>query len=196
MTTQQEAQARWDELAGAVPALAWSKSRRHDPCVVTRPDMVRVADTARVDAFCKLEGGLSLLIGAHVHVASFCHLGAGGGLTIVEDGATCASHVTLCSGASEYGDGRSGSAVHPDFRARRGFVWLERNVIVFAGAVILPGVRIGRGAVVAAGSVVRQDVAHHALVAGNPARVVRNLPWAERLDGTPILDRELLEMRR
>jgi acetyltransferase-like isoleucine patch superfamily enzyme len=42
-------------------------------------------------------------------------------------------------------------------------------------AVILPGTRIGRNVVVAAGAVVRGEVEDHAVVAGNPARVVRRL---------------------
>jgi maltose O-acetyltransferase len=41
------------------------------------------------------------------------------------------------------------------------------------GAIILPGVTVGAGAVVAAGAVVRQAVPPGALVAGNPARMVR-----------------------
>jgi hypothetical protein len=41
------------------------------------------------------------------------------------------------------------------------------------GAVILPGARIGRNVVVAAGAVVRGTVPDHAVVAGAPARVVR-----------------------
>jgi acetyltransferase-like isoleucine patch superfamily enzyme len=40
------------------------------------------------------------------------------------------------------------------------------------GAIVLSGVRIGRGAVVAAGSVVTNDVPAYAIVVGNPARVV------------------------
>jgi virginiamycin A acetyltransferase len=40
-------------------------------------------------------------------------------------------------------------------------------------ALVVPGVTIGHGAVVAAGSVVSRDVAPYAVVAGNPARVVR-----------------------
>lgn len=48
-------------------------------------------------------------------------------------------------------------------------VWIGFNVIV------LKGVTIGEGAVVAAGSVVTRDVPAYTLVAGNPARVVRAL---------------------
>ena len=43
------------------------------------------------------------------------------------------------------------------------------------GVVILPGARIGRNVVVAAGAVVRGEVEDHAVVAGSPARVVRRL---------------------
>jgi acetyltransferase-like isoleucine patch superfamily enzyme len=43
------------------------------------------------------------------------------------------------------------------------------------GAVILPGARLGRNVVVAAGAVVRGEVEDHAVVAGSPARVVRRL---------------------
>ena len=41
------------------------------------------------------------------------------------------------------------------------------------GAIVLPGTTIGRNAVVAAGSVVRGDVADHAIVGGAPAKVLR-----------------------
>jgi acetyltransferase-like isoleucine patch superfamily enzyme len=42
-----------------------------------------------------------------------------------------------------------------------------------AGAIVLPGARIGRNVVVAAGSVVRGDIPDHCVVAGVPARIVR-----------------------
>ena len=48
---------------------------------------------------------------------------------------------------------------------------------VGARAMILPGVTIGKRAVVAAGSVVTRDVPDDVLVAGNPARVVRELQY-------------------
>ena len=48
-------------------------------------------------------------------------------------------------------------------------VWIGFN------AIILAGVRIGRGAVIGAGSVVTKDVEPWALMAGNPARLLRQL---------------------
>ena len=47
------------------------------------------------------------------------------------------------------------------------------DVWVGGGAVILPGVRIGDGAVIGAGSVVTRDVPAGMLAAGNPCRVIR-----------------------
>lgn len=52
---------------------------------------------------------------------------------------------------------------------------IEDGASIGAAAVILPGLRIGAGAMVGAGSVVTRDVPAHALVVGNPARVVRYL---------------------
>jgi acetyltransferase-like isoleucine patch superfamily enzyme len=54
-------------------------------------------------------------------------------------------------------------------------VMIEDDVWIGAKATVLKGVTIGRGAVVAAGSVVTKNVAPFTLVAGNPARHVRDL---------------------
>ena len=53
-------------------------------------------------------------------------------------------------------------------------VWLGFNVTV------LKGVTIGEGAIVGAGSVVTKDVPPYTIVAGNPARVIREIPINER----------------
>jgi acetyltransferase-like isoleucine patch superfamily enzyme len=41
------------------------------------------------------------------------------------------------------------------------------------GVIVLSGVRIGKGAVIGAGSVVTQDIPDNAIACGNPARVVK-----------------------
>ncbi|MFC4617177.1 2,3,4,5-tetrahydropyridine-2,6-dicarboxylate N-acetyltransferase [Camelliibacillus cellulosilyticus] len=54
-------------------------------------------------------------------------------------------------------------------------VILEDDVLVGANAVILEGVKVGKGAVVAAGAVVIEDVPPNTVVAGTPARVIKEL---------------------
>jgi acetyltransferase-like isoleucine patch superfamily enzyme len=67
-------------------------------------------------------------------------------------------------------------------------VVIEDHAWIGLNAVVLKGVRIGRGAVVAAASVVTRDVPPFTLVAGNPARVVRQLEDADNTgtDGHPL----------
>lgn len=50
---------------------------------------------------------------------------------------------------------------------------VEDDVVIGANAVVIEGIRIGKGAVVAAGAVVIEDVPAGAVVAGSPARVVK-----------------------
>lgn len=51
---------------------------------------------------------------------------------------------------------------------------IEDDVWIGANAIVLPGVRIGRGSIVAAGSVVTRDVGQFTIVGGNPARLIRH----------------------
>jgi len=54
-------------------------------------------------------------------------------------------------------------------------VVIEDNVWIGGGAILLPGVTIGRNAVVGAGAVVTRSVVANTVVAGNPARVLREI---------------------
>jgi len=58
---------------------------------------------------------------------------------------------------------------------------IRRRASIGSGAVILPGVTVGEGAIVGAGSVVTEDVAPRSVVAGNPARFIRSLDADEAL---------------
>ncbi|MGF1465837.1 MAG: acyltransferase [Sandaracinaceae bacterium] len=55
-------------------------------------------------------------------------------------------------------------------------VRIEDDADLGTGAIVLPGVTVGRGAIVGAGAVVTKDVAPYAVVAGNPARPLRERP--------------------
>jgi len=52
---------------------------------------------------------------------------------------------------------------------------IEDNVWINFNSIILKGVRIGKGAIIAAGSVVLKDVPPYTLAAGNPAKVIKKI---------------------
>ncbi len=72
---------------------------------------------------------------------------------------------------------------HADFHASRGDVAIGHDVWLGSGAMVLSGVTVGHGAVVAARAVVTRDVPPYAIVGGNPARVIRS-----RFDEVTIAD--------
>ena len=52
---------------------------------------------------------------------------------------------------------------------------IGKHVWIGGGAIILPGITVGDEAVIGAGSVVTKDVRAKTLVAGNPARIIKEL---------------------
>jgi acetyltransferase-like isoleucine patch superfamily enzyme len=58
-------------------------------------------------------------------------------------------------------------------------VTVEDDAWIGAGAMVLRGVKVGRGAIVAAGAVLTQDLAPGCIAAGNPARVIGSLDWRD-----------------
>jgi acetyltransferase-like isoleucine patch superfamily enzyme len=71
-----------------------------------------------------------------------------------------------------------------DFAARGKPVVIDDHAVLFAGAMVMPGVHLGAGSVVMAGAVVTRDVPPRRIVGGNPARDLgeREIEPAYRLD--------------
>jgi acetyltransferase-like isoleucine patch superfamily enzyme len=63
---------------------------------------------------------------------------------------------------------------HDMSRAMHFDTYIGSNCFIGAHAIILPGIRVGDSCIVGAGAVVTKDVPNSCLVAGNPARVVKN----------------------
>ena len=105
-----------------------------------------------------------LTIGSHSHINHGCTIDARGGITI-GNSVSVSHNVSIMSGGHDYDT--------PDFRGRflpiriGDFVWIGNN------AVVLQGVTIGHGAVVCAGAVVTKDVEPYSVVAGVPARKIK-----------------------
>jgi acetyltransferase-like isoleucine patch superfamily enzyme len=141
----------------------------YEPTVVLGENFA-YGDNCRIDSFVKIELGEKTSFGDCVHVASGAHIGIGGGVLVVGSHVTIASGVRVLTGSNTT-DGMSMSAVSPaSMQARsKDTTTLDDYSFIGVNAVVLPGVTVGRGAVVAAGAVVTKDVQPCTIVAGTPA---------------------------
>ncbi len=86
------------------------------------------------------------------------------------DKVSIGNHVDIASEVQIY---NSEHDIHsPDFHATTAPVSIGNYVFIGPRAIILPGVNLGRGAVVGAGAVVTKDVPDYAVVGGVPARII------------------------
>lgn len=67
------------------------------------------------------------------------------------------------------------SRIRPYVKNERGKIVIEDDAWIGAGAIIMPNVKLGEGAVVGAGSVVTKDVESYTIVAGVPGRVIKKI---------------------
>jgi len=111
--------------------------------------------------------GKNTRIGKNVFINFDCVFLDLGGITI-EDGVLIAPKVSLLS---------EGHSVSPNERQSLvpGHIHIMKNAWIGAGATILPGVTVGENAVVAAGAVVSKDVPANPIVAGIPAKHIKNI---------------------
>ncbi len=109
-----------------------------------------------------------LALGSQIDIGEYTHIRASGGVTIGDRVLIAASAVIT-------------SREHPVPLPRYGVttdapVVIEDDVWIGAGAIVLPGVTVGRGAIVGAGAVVTANVAPFTIVGGVPARQIGSVP--------------------
>lgn len=108
-------------------------------------------------------------IGNKVIVNVGTYLSGEGGLKI-EDEVLIGANACILTGGHDI-DGNNESIYHNSLTNKP--VQISKGAWLGAACVVLPGCSIGKGAVVAAGAVVTKDVPDFAVVAGNPARILR-----------------------
>jgi len=76
------------------------------------------------------------------------------------------------------------SRIAPYVLVKHDPITIENDVWLGTGVVVLPGIKIGEGAVVGANSVVSRDVSPYTVVGGSPARAIRevSVPWIEETE--------------
>lgn len=107
-----------------------------------------------------------VFIGSHCSLAERVHI-FGGGKVYIGDNTLIAAHTIITS------DTHDPNAELYRLSLVRATVHIGANVWLGSACIILPGVRIGDGVIIGAGSVVTKDVPANAVALGVPAKVVR-----------------------
>lgn len=113
-------------------------------------------------------------IQSNVKIGKFCKISSH---SFICEGVTIGDGVFIGHGVMFTND-RHPTAVNSDGSLKKSGDWnleltcIEDRVSIGSGAVILPGIRVGEGAVIGAGAVVVTDIPPNAVVVGNPARII------------------------
>ena len=131
---------------------------------------VDLGDAVTLNRYAYVQGGLGgVVLGNRVEVNNFSVIDGTGGVTIGDD--------SLLGPGVHIISYQHGTALNSSIRSQSVVakpISIGHDVWICANAVILGGVTIGDGAVIAAGAVVRSDVAPYTMVAGVPARMIKN----------------------
>ncbi|MDU7028122.1 acyltransferase [Robinsoniella peoriensis] len=121
-----------------------------------------------------------LCIANNVAVGWFAELDARGGITINHD-TNISSHVKLITGSHDVDD--------PDYTADFEPISVGHHCWIGTAAIVLQGVSIGDGAVIAAGAVVTKDIPSYEVWGGVPAKFIRKRETVDsyHVNGSPIL---------
>lgn len=117
----------------------------------------------------------TIIVGDNVSIGNYSHITAIDRI-IIRDGVLTGQFVTITDNSHGIPD-LSDANTAPTFRnlSSKGPVIIEENVWIGEKASIMPGVTVGRGSVVAANAVVTKDVPPYSLVAGVPAKIIKQI---------------------
>lgn len=117
----------------------------------------------------------TIAIGDYVNIGDQSHLTCINGI-IIKDNVRMGRKVFITDNAHGASD-RALLDMRPNVRplVSKGPVVIEENVWIGEMVSIMPGVTIGRGAIIGANSIVTKDIPAYAVAAGNPAKVIKQL---------------------
>lgn len=139
-----------------------------------RGNHVAVGDDVTIDSFVKIKfagGDGNVEIGPRCYLNSGVVIYSGNGVRM-GTGVLIAANTTLASTNHEYRD-RNRTIIEQRFMPSRGGIVIGDDCWIGANCVLLDGTTLGKGCVVGAGAVIKGEWPDYAVIAGNPARIVR-----------------------
>ena len=154
--------------------------------LLLKPESISVGDGSRIDDFTRIEGGLGVEIGRHVHVSSFCSIFAGGGARLGDY--SCMAQGSRILTGSEQLDAAMSSVAPTEWReVYTGISIVDHLAFLGANSVMMPGSSLGVGAVLGAGAVLTAAIPPWEVWAGVPARRISlRDPEPLRARGVPV----------
>ncbi|HEY0702020.1 MAG TPA: acyltransferase [Candidatus Acidoferrales bacterium] len=134
-----------------------------------------VGDDTKIGAFVEIQKGAS--IGSNCKISSHSFVCEG---VTIEDAVFIGHSVTFINDSyprATTGDGQL--QTEADWKVERTII--KKGASIGSGSTILANVTVGAGAIVGAGSVVTKDVPANAIVAGNPAKILRYVTDDKRI---------------
>jgi acetyltransferase-like isoleucine patch superfamily enzyme len=116
------------------------------------------------------EIGLGLTVGNNSNIGPFAYIGCSGMITI-------GNNVMISPRVSIYAENHNFSSVDMTMKEQgvtRENVIIEDDCWIAANSVVLAGVTIGKGSIIAAGSVVTKNIPPYSIAAGVPAKVIKS----------------------
>ena len=139
--------------------------------LVFHPENISISNNVYIGHNAILKGYFKneMIIGDHTWIGQGCFLHSGGGIEIGKTVGIGPGVIIITS--MHIPEKMPIPVMYSDLDFKK--VVLEDGCDIGVGAVILPGVRIGEGSIVGAGSVVTEDVEPYTIVAGVPAKGLR-----------------------
>lgn len=128
-----------------------------------------IGDNTKIGTFVEIQKGAK--VGMNCKISSHTFICEG---VTIEDEVFVGHHVVFINDTYPRAINEQGTLqTEADWKVEP--TWVKRRASIGSGAVILPNITVGEGALVGAGSVVTRDVPPYTVVAGNPARVIKGL---------------------
>ena len=154
-------------------------SRIHYPAKVVAPHLVRVGERVTISEHAWLnakddrgEGTPTLTVGNGTYIGRFVQINAWRHV-VIENEVLIADRVFISDADHNYGN--IGVPILLQGDGFKGSVVLREGCWLGIGVVVMPGVTVGKNAVIAANAVVTADVPDYTVVGGIPARVIKSL---------------------